>query len=92
MTKLKKIPTKTNEECFTYTVSQIVKNVSIVTAILAQFVWIIWKAAQLESRVSVLEDAYRKIDGVNIRQEMMAKQLDRLEAKIDRLMSEGQEK
>ena len=72
-----------NKDCYTFTISVILKNISIVTAIVAQLIWIVWKAAQLDSRVGYLEESYRKIDGVNIKQEMMSKQLDRVEYKID---------
>lgn len=101
MTKAKKPKVAANEECFTYTVSQIIKNVSIVTAILAQFVWIIWKAAQYEydlsankaeiheikRRLSEVEMCIRKIEVLGLVQDMMGKEQEKMQIKLEACMS-----
>lgn len=99
-----------------HSIFDLLKNSSLIIAVLMQFGWFIWQAARVDNSISVnanetielrdridsieksysekirsLEIAYNEVKGFNIRQDMvgkqLAKQLDNLEIKIDKLMA-----
>ena len=51
----------------------------------------IWFASKMDSRIAALEYSFEKMDGVQIRQEMIKHQVGRIETKLDRIIERSLE-
>ena len=59
---------------------------SIVFVMIINIITVVWFASSIDTRIEVLEIYYEKMSGVHVKQDVMRKQVNRIERKLDKVL------